>query len=424
MDKIVLKYTNMMALILFFVLFLLFAACGDGTVSNFTPPEDKALISFVAADYSSVTKPLLENLVKDFESKYPNINVELQVVNWDILDGVYTTMISRNQPPDLLYTNIYAHFAKDGLLNDMEDILSPELKAKFYPSFMEMDRWNGVQYAVPFVASIRELYYNKDVFEAAGLSELPSTWSELTLAAQKIVNTGKAEGFGVDLTDNESYAYLSYFFFGGGGGWLKNGEWAINSPENVEGLTFLKQLYDKGLTDSEPTITTRDEKHRILGNDKLGMMISGNYFPSVVPKEFPGLKWGVGPIPVKDGQSPIAFGVHDMLMSFKTEHTNKEAISKFLDFLYDDAWYEEFILREGFLPVTKTVGDKVSAKDKIIQAHMNSINNAMFYPVNHEEWSTVLASARIMGPAVLSNRMSPQEALDQLQRIALNKRNP
>ncbi len=202
---------------------------------------------------------------------------------------------------------------------------------------MAMDNSDGVQYAIPYVASTRKLYFNKELFEAAGIAAPPTTWTELKEDANKIKNTGKAHGFGVDLTDNEIQAYLSYFFFGSGGGWYKNGQWTINSPENIEGLTFLKDLFDQGLTDPEPTVTTRDEKQRILGDGNLGMMISGNYFTSVMPKEFPGLKWDVGPIPVKEGIPPISLGVQDVLVSFKTDHTNKEALSKFLDFLYDDS---------------------------------------------------------------------------------------
>lgn len=401
---------------------LLLSACtNSNSAMTVTKPADRALIRFVAAEYSTETKPLLENLVKEFELKNPLIDVELQVANWDILDGIYTAMISKNQPPDLLNTNVYAHFAKDKLLNDFNDLLSPELKEKFYPGLMTMDNTDGVQYAIPYVASTRKLYYNKELFEAAGIAAPPTTWDELKEAALKIKSTGKAHGFGVDLTDNEIQAYLSYFFFGSGGGWFKNGQWTINSPENIEGLTFLKTLFDEGLTDPEPTITTRDEKQRILGDGKLGMMISGNYFTSVMPKEFPGLKWDVGPIPVKEGIPPISFGVQDVLVSFKTDHTNKEALSKFLDFLYDDPAYEEMIVREGFLPVTKNVGARLSESDNIMQNNLSSLSKAKFYPIQQPAWQAIMDTARKMGDAVLYDHLSPKAALDQLQQFAITR---
>ncbi len=386
-----------------------------------TPKEERALIRFVASEYSTETKPLLEKLVKEFELKNPLIDIELQVANWDILDGIYTTMISKNQPPDLLNTNVYAHFAQDGLLNDFNEIISPELANKLYPNLLEMDQIDGVQYAVPYVATTRNLYYNKELFARAGISAPPTTWSELEAAARKIKQTSGASGFGVDLTDNETQAYLSYFFYGAGGSWIKDGKWTINSPENVEGLTFLKELFDKGLTDPEPTVTTRDEKQRILGDGELAMMISGNYFTSVVPKEFPGLKWGVGPIPVKPGTPPITFGVHDVLVSFKTDHSNKEALSKFLDFMYDDPAYEGMIVREGFLPVTTSVGGKLSDQDAVMSGNLEALRKARFYPVQEPSWQSVLDYARKMGDAVLYEYLTPKAALDKLQQFAETK---
>ncbi|BFT71105.1 ABC transporter substrate-binding protein [Paenibacillus sp. P36] len=413
--------TKNTATILLSVTVLLITGClKESRDTASTEPEAKASITFVAAEYSSTTKPYFESIVREFETLYPNINVELQVINWDILDSAYTTMISRNQPPDLLLTNIYAHFAKDGLLNKMDDIVSTELKNKMYPYLQDSTKVDGTQYTIPYVSTIRQLYFNKDMFNEVGLTESPKTWQSLEEDARIIKQTKQIDGFGVDLTDNEIWAYLSYFFYGAGGGWMKNGEWAINSPENVEGITFLKNLYDKGLTDSEPAVTTRDEKQRILGNGQLGMLISGNYFETVVPSEYPGLNWGKGPIPVKEGQTPLVLGVEDVLMSFKTNHTNKEALSTFLDFLYEDARYEQFVLREGVLPTTRTVGDKLAAADPSMKQNLDAIKTAKFYPINHPAWSAVLNATRNMGQTVLLGQLSPKQALDRLQQIALD----
>ncbi|WP_339323984.1 extracellular solute-binding protein [Paenibacillus sp. FSL W8-0194] len=399
---------------------LLLSCSGTNPPKPALKPKDNppAVINFIASEYSSQTRPLLENLVQDFMLKNPDIVINLQVANWDILDIIYTTMISKNQPPDLLNTNVYTHFASDGLLNDMDDLMSPELKKKFYPDLLKLDNWNGKQYAIPYVSSTRKLYYNKALFREAGIEAPPQTWSELKEDARKIKRSGKARGFGVDLTDNEIQAYLSYFFLGAGGGWIKDGKWTINSPQNVEGLTFLRDMYAEGLTDADPTVTTRDEKQRVLGDGKLGMMISGNYFNLVVPREFPNLEYDKGPIPVKDGVKPINFGVHDMLVSFKTDHTNKEAISKFLDYLYSSPVYEEIIQQEGFLPVTQLTGERLGSANQEMKADLAALRKASFYPIQQPEWQAVMDTARKMGDAVLHDHMSPQQALDELQKFA------
>ncbi|MDR0270262.1 extracellular solute-binding protein [Paenibacillus sp.] len=405
--------------ILLIPLLLLSCSSSEQAKQTLQPKEEPpAIINFMASEYSSQTRPMLENLVQDFMLKNPDIVINLQVANWDILDIMYTTLISKHQPPDLLNTNVYTHFANDGLLNDIDEIISPELKEKFYPDLLKLDNWKGKQYGIPYVSSVRKLYYNKELFRKAGITAPPKTWSELKNAARKIKDTGVARGFGVDLTDNEIQAYLSYFFLGAGGGWIKDGKWTINSPENVEGLTYLKNLCVEGLTDSDPTVTTRDEKQRVLGDGKLGMMISGNYFTKVVPREFPNLEFDKGPIPIKDGVRPINFGVQDMLVSFKTDHTNKQALSRFLDYLYSSPVYEQIIQQEGFLPVTRLTGERLGSADEDMKSDLAALRTASFYPIQQPEWQVVMDTARKMGDAVLHDHVSPKQALDELQKFA------
>lgn len=400
-------------------LMLLLSSCTSSAIAPAPAgrTEQQAVIKFVAAEYSSRTKPLLEKLVRNFMRENPSITVELQVVNWDVIDGVYTSMISEGQPPDLLNMNMYARFGHDQLLNNMDDLISDDLKNKLSPHLAKLDRINGQQYAIPYVATIRKLYYEQNLFRQAGILSPPQTWSQLTKDATKLKSIG-AYGFGVDLTDNEIPAYLSYFFFGAGGGWIKNGQWNINSPQNVAGLTYLKQLYTKGLTDPEPTVTIRDEKQRVLGDGQLGMMISGNYFAAVTEREFPNTAWGSGTIPVKDGQPEMNFGVQDVMLSFKTDHTNPEALSTFLDYLYNDENYEEIVRQEGMIPVTTTVASKLSVENPDMEADIDRLENAHFYPLQQPEWGDIMALTRKMGNAILYNGITPQAALDQVQQYA------
>ncbi|OXM17084.1 ABC transporter substrate-binding protein [Paenibacillus herberti] len=382
------------------------------------PPGKQALIKFVATEYSMGTKPLLEKLVREFESQNPTINVELQVVGWDILDGIYSNMLAQNEPPDLLNVDYYSHFAAEGLLNDWEDILPASFRSNFQPYLMKRDRYDGKQYAIPYVASVRNLYYNKKLFQMAGINAAPSTWSQLIDTSRQIGSLPDVKGFGIDMTDDDIQAYLSYFFFGAGGGWMKDGRWAINQPANVEGLELLKSMYDAGLTDEEPWLTTRDEKQRSLGDDNLAMIISGNFFSSVVSKEYPDLEWGKGPLPVKDGRPPTTFGAQDVLVSFKTAHSDPKALSTFIQFLYEDKNYTQLIQQEGFLPVTRTVELRLASNYPEVQADLNDLAEANFFPIEQQRWGIVIDAVRNLGSAVLEGRYSPQKALDELQAVA------
>ena len=119
--------------------------------------------------------------------------------------------------------------------------MSPEVLADLIPAFRENSKFNGVEYAVPDLASDRLFFYNKDLLTAAGVTAPPTTWTELTDAAAKIK---KAQPdiipLALPLGPEEAQAEFAIWAGGNGGSYFKDGQWVINSPENVDTLTYLK----------------------------------------------------------------------------------------------------------------------------------------------------------------------------------------
>lgn len=375
-------------------------------------------ITFVAAQYSAETEPFLTELVDQFESENSDIKVNLEVIGWDNLEQSVNTMVSTGQTPDILNLNHFAAFQADDLLMPIEEVISPELKDKFYESFYSAGQIDGTSYAIPYLATIRGLYYNKDLFEEAGISEPPKTWQELRETAITIKEKTRIDGFGVPMTNNEGQAYFSYFSWGNGGDWKEGGEWALNSPENVEGLEFLTDLIrEDKVTNPEPTAINREDLQRVFGQGQVAMMITANFMPTILASDAPDLNYGVGPIPVNEGKDPVNLGVQDFLMVFNsTEHP--EAVSKFLDYLYDEETHEAFMKAEGMLPALKPVGDKMGAEDELMAQFIEQLPLAKFYPLTDPAFSQVrLETIKAVQQAFLGEK-TPQEALDDLQQLA------
>jgi len=379
---------------------------------------EKKEITFVAAQYSNETGPFLQKVVEDFEKENSDIKVNLQIVGWDVLEQKVNTMVSTNQTPDILNLNHYAAYAGDDLLLPLDEVISPELKAKFYESFYQAGELDGTAYGLPLLASIRGLYYNKELFEQAGISEPPKTWEELRETAKTIKEKTGVDGFGVPMTTFEGQAYFSYFIWGNGGDWKRDGKWVLNSPENVEGLQFLADLVQKDkVTNPQPTAINRDELQKVFGAGKVGMMITANFLPTILKKDAPNLQYGVAPIPINEGKEPFNLGVEDFLMVFKsTKHP--DAVGKFLDFLYDDQRYEEFMKTEGMLPATKAAGESMSNQDPLTAQFISQLPIAKFYPLTDPKFTEMrLETIKAVQEALLGQK-TPQEALDQLQQKA------
>ena len=409
------------SLVMFLTVFLVVACSSDSSSessSSSDSEEEVKEIRFVAAQYSSNTQPFLEEVVSQFEEENHDIKVDLQVIGWDTLEQQVTTMVATDQTPDILNLNHYSEFAEDDLLMPLDEVISPELEEKLYDSFYEAGHLDGTPYGLPFLASIRGLYYNEEIFEKAGITEPPKTWSELIETAQTIKDRTGIDGFGVPMTTFEGQAYLSYFFWGNGGDWMKDGEWVINSKENVEALEFLSSLVnDYGITNPEPTAINRDELQKVFGAGQLGMMITANFFPTILANEFPDTKYGVSSIPVNEGVPEFNLGVQDFLMVFKsTEHP--DAVSRFLDFLYEDERYEEFMAMEGMLPVTETAGQIMSEKDPLIAQFIEQLPIAKFYPLTEPAFPEIRLEIISAAQEVLLGNKTAQEALDEVQAIA------
>jgi multiple sugar transport system substrate-binding protein len=382
--------------------------------------SDKKEITFVAAQYSDATKPFLEQVIADFEAKNPDIKVNLKVIGWDVLEQQVNTMVATNQTPDILNLNLYTAFAKDDLLMPLEEVISPELKDKFYDSFYEAGKLDGTAYGLPFLSSVRGLFYNKDLFQEAGITEPPKTWDELVETAKQIKEETGVPGFGVPMTNLEGQAYFSYFIWGNGGDWKKDGKWVLNSPENVEAAQFLSNLVNKHkVTNPEPTAINRDEMHKVFGSGQLGMMISANFLPTILKEEAPDLNYDIAPIPVNEGKDPFSLGVEDFLMVFKsTKHP--EAVGKFLSFFYENERHQQFIEAHGMLPVIEEVGKSMAEKDPVMAKFINQLPVAKFYPLTDPKFPELRTETIKAVQQVLIGEKSAKEALDDLQKTAEN----
>ena len=371
--------------------------------------------SFVAALYTNPTKTYWNDLVADFKKKNPDADVDLRVIGWTQLPQQVSTMVTTGQTPELLNFNTYASFAADDLLTRGDEVISSELKGQFYENFYGAGSMDGALYGIPFIASIRNLYYNKEIFEQVGIEKPPETWDELVQTAKAIKDETGIPGFGLPMTEFEAQADFSYFIWGNGGDWQRDGEWSFNIPENVEALQFMTDLVNKyKVTNPDPTTINRDELQKVFAQGQLGMMNTANFFPTILEQEAPDLDWDFGSIPRNEGIPEFSLGVEDFLMVFNTAE-NTEVIGKFLDFFYEKERYIKFLEQEGMLPTTKPVGETMSAQDPMTARFVDQLPKAKFYPLQDPQLDTVFKDLTRACQQALTGEKTPKQALDELQ---------
>jgi multiple sugar transport system substrate-binding protein len=391
------------------------AAAGSGDASSIPA----ATLKLVAADYgngpsaANSGQKFWEGIVSDFNKTYPQIKVDVQVINWNDVDNNIATMVQNGQEPDIAQGSADYAGVTDKVY-PVSDVLSPATLSNLLKGFADQGQVKGVEYGIPYTSSARALFYNKDLFSKAGITAPPATWADLKTDATKLKGAGVPEPFGLPLGAEEAQAETLLWELGGGGGFVdSSGKFALNSQANVDTFTFLQSLVNGGLTEPNPgTVDRTKGSWADFAAGKVGMV---NGSPGFLPQVKGKVQYGVAPIPGKDGALKTTLGVCDWLWAFKTDGKKQAQIKAFLDFALQDKYQIAFDNLYSLLPVTQSATTAL-ASNADFAPFLAALPTATFYPTTDPNWPAVnTAMKQTIGTALKGD---PKKVLDALQAIA------
>lgn len=301
--------------------------------------------------YSAATGPYFQKMADEFHRRNPDIDVKLDVVNWDVLLQKLQTDISGGATPDLsiIGTRWLLDFVKDDIAEPLDGYLSPAFKGSFIPSLLKPGAINGKVYGLPIAASDRAMFYNKDMLSKVGYPDGPKTWDDVVDASEKLKAAGMS-GFGLMAKGTEVDVYYYYALWSYGGDVVDaQNKAAFDSPAGIKALTLYKTMVDKGLTENGVTNYTRADLQDLFKQGRVGMVITAPFLINQIAKEAPNLAYGIVPVPT--GTTSSTYAVTDSVVMFKDSKV-KPAAYKFLEFLFSKEPRVEFTKGEGFLPTT------------------------------------------------------------------------
>ena len=377
---------------------------------------EKVEVTMIAAQYGNETAAWWADFVKKFNAANENINLTVDVVSWNDIYTVVNTRIANGQQPDLLNIDGFADYQADDLLLPASEWVSEETYAKFFPSFLAESVVDDVVWAVPDLASARALYYNADILAAAGC-EVPTTWAELKDVCAKIkASNPDVYPWGVDMTTDEGQACFAYYAWNNGGGFTDaEGNWTLNSAENVEAVEFIVSMIKEGLTNTDPTTETRYDLQEMFASGKVAMMIGPNQISKYCEANG-GINYGVASLPTNGDKAGASVGVMDRIMCFDNDYSDAElaAVTAVVDAFYDDEPYAEWVLMEDFLPATSTGNELCAQANPGMTAWIDVIGSAKFYPAAKAEWMDVKLGVIDAQQRVLLGE-NAQDVLNELQ---------
>ena len=294
-----------------------------GALASCTPGAKGKTIVFWQFWSPDIVAPLLAT----FEKENPGWKGQMEQLTWQSGLEKITAAVGSGKVPDLceLGSTWMPRMLASGQLRDWTagvSDLQPGLRG------WELCSVGDKVYGIPWVMGTRALFYNKTLFARAGLDSTrpPETWDELQEAAAAIQKLGgTVRGFGVQA--GERYVLFKKFmpFAWGNGGRILSDDLVkseFDSPQNVEALAFYAGLRKVGMLERQ------DMLDRAFKEGRLGLEISGAWLFRSIPKEAPGLRYGVAlvPRPERERGFHASFAGGEVLVSFAAAKEKEGAL--------------------------------------------------------------------------------------------------
>ena len=219
--------------------------------------------------------------------------IPVQVIPASNLTQQVAQGFAGGQPPDLFYLDplTFQNYAKDGVLDAYPSSLPSA--SGFSPALQQAFTYKSTFFCDPKDASTLALYVNTADWAAAGLGAPPADWSQLQADAKKLTTSGRA-----GLVIDQTHSGMDEFFYQNGGTVTNAAgtQVQIDSPQNVQALTFLKSMLTQGVM-KLPSQLDAGFSGQAFGENKAAMDIIGNWENGEIQSDYPNTKFKVYPLP-------------------------------------------------------------------------------------------------------------------------------
>lgn len=352
------------ALLMAFVGMLAFASFASGQKEEQTGPV--ALNWYAHASTFNNTQ---QAIIDKFNETNTDISINLIELPENTSDKLQALLIALRSGDgsidffnaDVTWTSI---FASSGLIEPLDDHFTEAERAKYLPSTIDAATFNGSIWGIPFRTDAGVLYYRTDLLEKYNQS-VPTTWEELKNTANLIVTAERAEG-------NTMYGHagsmkqyegltcnaVEWFYSNGGTVIDDKGDVVINSPNNVEILTLIKEMIDLKLF-PEGILSYGS------GDVRASMFQGNQVFMRAWPKAYAlsqnpenskvaGLL-GVAELPRGESGTKGHSTLGGWQLFLSKSSKNKEAALKFMDFYTSEYAMKLHALNDSYLPARSSL---------------------------------------------------------------------
>ncbi|MGM0838677.1 MAG: ABC transporter substrate-binding protein [Bacillota bacterium] len=296
---------------------------------------------------------LLREALDSFEEKHPNIKVKHEVISDQYMDVIKTRLIG-NEAPDVFYLDAFEAPAliETGVLEPLDDYVTDEFDVDdFEKPLLEAFQKDGKTYGFPKDYSTLALFYNKKMFEEAGV-EVPTTWEEMREASKALTKDGVV-GLGVA----PELARMYYIAESLGGEVVKDDKANFADKKVVEALQPIIDQRNVDKTAAQPSDVGANWGGEMFGQEKAAMVIEGNWAIPFLEDTFSNVEYGTAEIPTINGEKGTMAYTVSYVMNAASE--KKEASWELIEYLTGPEGMEIWTSKGYALPTRKSVAEKL-----------------------------------------------------------------
>ena len=335
------------------------SACGGGSSSGGGSNDSPKELTYWASNQGAsveVDKKVLQPELDKFEKK-TGIKVKLEVVPWsDLLNRILTATTSGQGPDVLNIGNTWsASLQATGALMpwDAKNFDKIGGKERFVRSALGSTGVQGQDpAAVPLYSMAYALYYNKQMFADAGITEPPATWDELVAAGQKLSKDGKwglgAEGSNPSENIHHAFVFAKQHgadFFTADGKPDFTDDGVVAAVQQYVDLMAKDKIIAPGNAEYAQNQSVSD-----FAKGKNAMLLWQSASANLTSQGMSEDAYGIAPVPVRSGTPGTGDRTNSMVAGiniavFRNTH-NLDGATNFVKFMTSDA--EQKILNKAY----------------------------------------------------------------------------
>ena len=362
-------------------------ALGSLLVSSCAKKNDNMRIS---SWVSSPEETRMFNATLDsFSEAEPDVVFDFEPIPGNYAEKLQL-MLGTNTSPDLFFIKGYLapSYMSFKILEPLDEYIENESTvdlADFYPNLLQSFQRDGNQYGLPKDFAPYVLFYNKTMFEEAGIDSLPSNWQELrqyaAMLTRDLDGDGSTDQYG--LVIEPSTEMLMPFVFQNRGNFQNpDGSLGITDEPFIEALEFYHGLYKEGIA-TIPTDVGQGWNGDTFGRGMAAMCLSGGWLIPFLDGNYGELDWGVAELPAGKQKATIAFTT---AFSMPKNSNYKADAWKMMNYLTGKEGMRIWTSQGLALPSRKSVAIKNGFyDDPVWGVFMNSAEFARTFQVEYSE---------------------------------------